>query len=100
MRVVGHRRPTILGHVAQFGGKASSFNASICVLLKTVWCSFSCCTQSLVNVLLVPPESLIPLVDGSLRISHAQALKFVKLREDFKTARVGGAPLAALFSSD
>lgn len=56
--------------------------------------------QALTNVLMVPPESLLGLVDGSLRISHAQALKFICLREDWKTARVDGATLASVFASD
>lgn len=56
--------------------------------------------QALTNVLLVAPESLLGLVDGSLRISHAQALKFICLREDWRSARVKGATLASVFASD
>ena len=55
---------------------------------------------SLVNILLVAPERLVGLIDGSLRISHQQALKYVKLREDFKTAKIGNSTLAMLFASD
>lgn len=51
-----------------------------------------------VNILVVAPESLLPLVDSSLRLPHAQALQYVKLREDFKTAKVQGNTLAAIFS--
>ena len=53
-----------------------------------------------VNILVVAPDSLLPLVDSSLRLSHAQALQYVKLRDDFKTAKVQGKPLALLFASD
>lgn len=56
--------------------------------------------QALVNVLVLPPESLLGLVDGSLRMTHTQALKYIKLREDFKTAKVDGMTLAAVFATD
>ncbi|DBB07800.1 TPA: hypothetical protein ACH3X3_009214 [Trebouxia sp. C0006] len=55
---------------------------------------------SLVNILLVAPERLLGLIDGSLRISHQQALKYIKLREDFKTAKIGSSTLAMLFAND
>lgn len=55
---------------------------------------------SLVNILLVAPERLMGLIDGSLRISHQQALKYIKLREDFKTAKIGNSTLAMLFAND
>lgn len=55
---------------------------------------------SLANILLVAPERLVGLIDGSLRISHQQALKYVKLREDFKTAKIGNSTLAMLFAND
>lgn len=55
---------------------------------------------SLVNILLVAPERLVGLIDGSLRMSHQQALKYIKLREDFKTAKIGNSTLAMLFASD
>ena len=42
----------------------------------------------------------LSLVDGSLRMSHKDALKYVQLREDFKTARVDGHSLAQLFASE
>ena len=54
-------------------------------------------------MLIVAPDSLLALVDGNLRISHRAALAYIQLREDFRTARVmgvGGASLAALFSSE
>ena len=51
-----------------------------------------------VNILVVAPESLLPLVDSSLRLPHAQALQYVRLREDFKTAKVKGRTLAMMFS--
>ena len=56
--------------------------------------------QALVNVLIVAPESLLGLVDASLRMSHEHALKFICLREDWRTARVNGASLASVLSSD
>lgn len=56
--------------------------------------------KALINVLIVAPESLLGLVDGSLRMSHAQALKFIRLREDWRTARVSGVTLANVFASD
>ena len=55
---------------------------------------------ALVNILLVAPERLLGLIDGSLRISHQQALKYIRLREDFKTAKVGTSTLAMLFAND
>ncbi|KAK9835004.1 hypothetical protein WJX81_003494 [Elliptochloris bilobata] len=55
---------------------------------------------SYVTTLLVAPESLLGLVDASLRLPHAQALTFLRLREDFKTARVGGQTLAQVFARD
>lgn len=51
-----------------------------------------------INILVVAPESLLPLVDSSLRLPHAQALQYVKLRDDFKTAKVKGKSLALVFS--
>lgn len=59
--------------------------------------------QARVNLLIVAPDSLLGLVDGNLRISHRAALATISLRQDFRTARVGGeggATLAALFSSE
>lgn len=73
--------------------------------------------QNLVNIFIVAPESLIgsvllkltlfmtliccdSLVDGSLRMSHKDALKYVQLREDYKTAKVDGQSLAQLFTSE
>ncbi len=50
-------------------------------------------TQALANVLVVPPESLVGLVDAGLRLDHREALRFVALREDFATARVDGKSL-------
>ena len=55
---------------------------------------------ALANILVVLPDSLLGLVDGSLRLSHQQALKFIKLREDSKTAKVQGQPLLSLFAAD
>lgn len=52
------------------------------------------------NVFIVAPESLIGLVDGSLRMSHKDAMRYIQLREDFKTARVEGRTLGQLFTSE
>ena len=49
-------------------------------------------------MLFVGPESVLPLVNGSLRMAHAEALKFVRLREDFETARVEGRTLTQLLT--
>lgn len=52
-------------------------------------------------MLIVSPDALLPLVDGSLRIPRRAALGVIALREDFRTARLeGGASLAAAFSSE
>lgn len=56
--------------------------------------------QALVNVLLVNPESLLGLVNGSLRLNHKEALRYVALREDFRTAKVDGRTLTQLFTAD
>lgn len=58
--------------------------------------------QAAVALLIVPPGSLLQLVDSNLRIPHRAALGVIQLREDFRTARVGeaGASLAATFSSE
>ncbi|KAL4458016.1 hypothetical protein ABPG75_012881 [Micractinium tetrahymenae] len=60
--------------------------------------------QAKVNLLIVAPDSLRGLVDGTLRIPHRAALAVISLRQDFRSARVGGegggATLAALFSSE
>lgn len=56
--------------------------------------------QQLVNVFIVAPESLLGLVDGTLRMSHKDALKYVQLREDFKTAKIDGQSLSQLFTSE
>jgi hypothetical protein len=53
------------------------------------------------NVLVVAPTALLGLVEGSLRISHSAALKFIRLREDFKSARLpGGVSLAQAFAEE
>ena len=55
---------------------------------------------SMANVLMVPVESLVGVVDSELRLTHRQALPFIRLRSDFRTARVEGASLEKLFSGD
>lgn len=44
--------------------------------------------QAVAGLLVVAPEALLGLVDGSLRLSHQAALPFIRLREDFKSARL------------
>ncbi|KAF8067429.1 SEC10a [Scenedesmus sp. PABB004] len=91
--------------------------------------------QQLVNVLVVAPDSLLGLVNGSLRMAHRRgggarahgarraaargassrrragvptarcrarrdALRFIALREDFRTAKVDGKTLQELFSGE
>lgn len=56
--------------------------------------------QQLVNVLMVAPASLLGLVDGTLRMSHKEALKYIKLRDDFRSAKAGGRSLAEIFQED
>ena len=56
--------------------------------------------DALTNVLLVPVDSLVGVVEGELRLSHRQALPFIRLRSDFKVARVDGSPLERIFSGD
>ncbi len=55
---------------------------------------------STANMLVVAPESLLGLVDTSMRISHRTALNTIRLREDFRTAKVGTSTLAAIFSGE
>lgn len=43
---------------------------------------------TLVNVFIVAPESLFTLIDGSLRSTRKDALRFIQLREDYKTAKI------------
>lgn len=49
---------------------------------------------TLVNVFIVAPESLPTLVDGSLKQARAEAVRFIELREDYKSAKI-----ASRFSS-
>ena len=50
------------------------------------------------NILLLPAEGLRNSVASELRLSNAAALPYVKLRADFRTARVDGESLEAVFS--
>jgi hypothetical protein len=50
----------------------------------------------LANTLIVPPESLLEVVDSSLQMDRATARKYVALREDYQTAKVDGKSLATL----
>ena len=42
------------------------------------------------NLLVVMPDSIPDLVSEDLKISNAVVLFWIKLREDYKTARIGG----------
>jgi exocyst complex component 5 len=53
-----------------------------------------------INVLIVAPESLLGLVNGSLRMSHKEVLRFIQLRQDFRSARVDGQTLQQVFTAD
>lgn len=57
-------------------------------------------SQGIASLLMVPPDGLLSLVDSGLRMSHSQALRYIRLRTDFKTARVGGKSLDVLFAYD
>lgn len=54
--------------------------------------------EAATNALVVAPEALVGLVNGSLRMAHRDALRVISLREDFKTARVDGRTLGQLFT--
>ncbi len=56
--------------------------------------------QGLVSVLVVAPESLMALVNGTLRLGHSEAMRYICLREDYGTARVDGRSLRQIFSQD
>ncbi|KAH7315213.1 hypothetical protein KP509_21G040200 [Ceratopteris richardii] len=43
---------------------------------------------TLVNVFIVAPESLFTLIDGSLRGCRKEALRFIELRDDYKSAKI------------
>lgn len=50
----------------------------------------------LANTLIVPPESLLEVVDTGLQMDRGTARKYVALREDYVSARVDGKSLATL----
>jgi hypothetical protein len=52
--------------------------------------------MQLANMLIVPPESLMHVLDTGLQMDRAAARKYVALREDYSTARVDGKPLSSL----
>lgn len=56
------------------------------------------CVQALqlANTLIVPPASLLEVVDTGLQMDRGTARKYVALREDYASARVDGKSLAAL----
>lgn len=56
--------------------------------------------QGVSSLLIVAPESLLGVVDTVLHISHVQALKTIRLREDYKTAKVDGKGLDVVFAYD
>ncbi|BBN08731.1 exocyst complex component 5 [Marchantia polymorpha subsp. ruderalis] len=43
---------------------------------------------TLVNVFIVAPESLPTLLDSSLKLARKDALRFIQLREDYKSAKI------------
>ncbi|XP_024517817.1 exocyst complex component SEC10b isoform X2 [Selaginella moellendorffii] len=43
---------------------------------------------TMVNIFIVAPESLKTLVDGSLRNASKDAIRFIQLREDYKSAKL------------
>ena len=55
---------------------------------------------ALANLYVVTPDALMGLVSGSLRMRHAEALRYLQCREDFKSARVEGRTLLELFSAE
>ncbi|EFJ42539.1 hypothetical protein VOLCADRAFT_97433 [Volvox carteri f. nagariensis] len=54
----------------------------------------------LVGILVVEPDQLLPLINGTLRLDHREAIKYVRLRQDFHTARVQGRALQQIFGSE
>ncbi|PNW75998.1 hypothetical protein CHLRE_12g551801v5 [Chlamydomonas reinhardtii] len=54
----------------------------------------------LCGILVVEPEQLLPLVNGTLRLDHREAIKYVRLRQDFHLARVQGRSLQQVFGED
>jgi Exocyst complex component Sec10 len=52
--------------------------------------------MQLANTLIVPPASLPDVIESGLQMDRATARKYVSLREDYATARVGGKPLAVI----
>ena len=70
--------------------------------MSCVRLTFACCLvlQAFANILIVGPEALQSLIDGQLRIGHSQALKFIRLREDFSHRLPRGGTLATIFADD
>ena len=90
------------GRVFLYGCRVARTNIHACMTLR---CDGGRAVQmeelaALVNILLVSPDSLIGLVQTSLHMSHKQALQYIRLREDFATAKVDGVPLAKIFSHE
>jgi hypothetical protein len=52
--------------------------------------------MQLANLLIVPPASLAEVLETGLQTDRATARKFIVLRDDYATARVGGRPLSAV----
>jgi hypothetical protein len=52
--------------------------------------------MQLANTLIVPPSSLLEVVESGLQMDRATARKYISLREDYATARVGGKPLSVI----
>ena len=56
--------------------------------------------SGLAGLLVVLPEGLQGLVDGTLRVGHSKARRILGLREDYLTARVAGRSLAEIFDGE
>ena len=67
-------------------------------LSKCEWLTVPFTVQlcNLANTLIVPPETLLEVVDAGLQMDRATARKYVALREDYQTAKVDGKSLATI----
>lgn len=52
--------------------------------------------MQLANTLIVPAASLPDVLESGLQMDRATAKKYISLREDYATARVGGRPLSVV----
>ena len=77
--------------MSEYQAAVASFN------LARVADQFEQCMQ-LTNMLIVPPASLLDVIETGLQMDKALAVKYIALREDYTTARVNGKTLAAMFA--